>query len=97
MRIKHWQGYGQVTAEKVYSTNVGGENVIVIKVSGNHEWGLHRDDRYDVARWLLSKFVKEFRSGEKNYMDITQMILEDSFEKSESGYTEVCTYHIKYR
>ena len=52
MNIKHWQGYGIVTATKIKDANCD----LHIKVKGNHEWGLVRNDEYDIFRWLVSKF-----------------------------------------
>ena len=72
MRIKHWQGYGLLNAEKVSdNTYKTGEyvrttegiyhapRVIQIRVTGDHEWGLDRHyDKYDCYNWLLKRFVK---------------------------------------
>ena len=55
MKLKHWQGYGSVNAERVEKTPTS----IVIKVQGAHEYGLVRDDIYDAKKWLLDRFLKE--------------------------------------
>jgi len=66
MKIKHWQGYGSVTAKKVASF----AEQLVIMVYGNHEWGLDRsDDYYDVFNWLVRKFDKKHKS----YTDINRI------------------------
>lgn len=44
MKIKHFAGYGSVNAVKLSKKNItdtfGNEKVeLVVKVSGNHEWG----------------------------------------------------------
>lgn len=58
MKIKHWQGYGSVTAKKVSKVTKNGVTTLVVKVTGNHEWGLVRDDIYDLKRWLIDRFDK---------------------------------------
>ena len=54
MKIKHWQGYGTVDAKKLPANGAS----LRIKVSGNHEWGLRRDDEYDLYCWLVKRFDK---------------------------------------
>lgn len=97
MKIKHWQGYGLVEATKIEKTTKEGRTWITVKVKGNHEWGIHRDDVYDVSRWLLPKFSKEFKSGEKNYRNIEYLNLVDGYEKDEKGeYIDTCLYEIQF-
>jgi len=97
MRIKHWQGYGTVEATKLVKRTRDGKTFITIKVKGNHEWGIHRDDRYDVSRWLLPKFCKEFKTGEKDYRDIEYFALCDGWEKDENGNRiDTCLYEIQF-
>ena len=65
MKLKHWQGYGSVEVKKVSKTtfnNNWGEKKtkLVLSVKGNHEYGLVRDDIYDVKRWLFDRFEKNF-------------------------------------
>ena len=53
MRIKHYQGYGIINAEKIKSKHINGRNYIDIKVWGNHEYGLDRSEyKDDVFGWL---------------------------------------------
>lgn len=60
MRIRHWQGYGCVDAKRVSKHgNPDGTVSVEISVTGEHEYGLVRDDPYDVHRWLLSRFAKD--------------------------------------
>lgn len=54
MKIKHWQGYGTVSAQKIKDPSC----TLHIRVTGNHEWGLRRDDEYDLCNWLVKKFDK---------------------------------------
>lgn len=91
MKIKHYQGYGSVNAKKISRTV---ENSIVslhIKVTGNHEWGIHRDDTYDVANWLIKRFDKQF----DDYRSIISLRLEDGYDTDK--HEDTCDYFIKYR
>lgn len=93
MKIKHWQGYGTVEAKRLKTTNnkALGTKTVVIEVRGNHEWGLERFDKYDVHRWLR-RFFRDCES----YADISDMKVQGRYEKTESGYVDVCDYIIEY-
>lgn len=107
MKIKHWQGYGILKAEKLSEKKLDilccglptGEKAtqIVIRVSGNHEYGLERNDEYDVYNWLLKKFKKNIPD---NYYDIKffKMSLYDCYIRNEKEHIdeEVCDYTITY-
>ena len=54
MKIKHWQGYGTVSAQKIKDKNC----TLHVRVVGNHEWWLRRDDLYDLYNWLVRRFDK---------------------------------------
>lgn len=54
MKIKHWQGYGTVSAQKIKDKNC----TLHVRVVGNHEWGLRRDDLFDLYNWLVRRFDK---------------------------------------
>ena len=54
MKIKHWQGYGTVSARKIKDKNC----TLHVRVVGNHEWGLRRDDLFDLYNWLVRRFDK---------------------------------------
>ena len=93
MKLKHWQGYGSVEVKKVSKTtfnNNWGEKKtkLVLSVKGNHEWGLVRDDIYDVKHWIFDRFEKNF-SG--NYYDIDMSIKDDYVDG-----VEVATYTFIY-
>ena len=60
MKIKHWQGYGTVSATKVPDKNC----TLHIRVVGNHECGLRRGDLYDLYNWLVKRFDKSVPEGE---------------------------------
>jgi len=64
MRIKHFMGYGSVNAkvvEKGLKTDVANgllRKYLKINVWGNHEYGLVREDKYDINNWLVKKVAK---------------------------------------
>lgn len=92
MKIKHWQGYGCVNAKKVDEFVTGyNTRVVMIKVEGNHEYGLHRDDIYDVFNWLMKKFAKDCKS----YSDIETMTIADGYNYNTN--TDTAMYTIEYR
>lgn len=92
MKIKHFAGYGSVQAKKVSKTTIGNRTKLVVEVKGNHEWGLVRDDIYDVRRWLFNKFEKNF-NGEDYEIS---MSIEDDYVKENNIDVEVATYTFEY-
>lgn len=95
MKIKHFAGYGSVNATKVSKRTVQGlpweqseMTELVVKVSGFHEWGLERDDTYDIYNWLVKRFDKTV----KDYTKISSIKMDSGYENGE----ETCTYTIKY-
>ena len=90
MRLKHWQGYGTVNARKL-SKGKAGDNCtrLVIEVTGNHEYGIVRNDVYDVHRWLVRRFTKDC----PDYRCIQTMhVTEDEIDGMDRA-----TYEIVYR
>ena len=97
MKIKHWQGYGTVDAKKINEQVSGDRALVEIKVTGNHEWGIERDDKYDVTNWLLKKLVKGFKNEIYDYRDIVYMSLEPGYEKDDKGQmVDTCIYSVIY-
>jgi len=97
MRIKHFAGYGSVEAKKVSKTTLTDEygekkTKLVVQVKGNHEWGLVRDDIYDVKRWLFDKFEKNFL-GKDN--EISMSVVDD-YVKENGVVVEVAVYIFVY-
>jgi len=93
MRIKHWQGYGTVSAVKVKDRSC----TLHIRVSGNHEWGLEREDMYDLYNWLVKRFDKSvpdylqwYRAAREKTDHIVRV--NDRYEKDK----EVCDYMFVY-
>lgn len=92
MKIKHFAGYGSVQAKKVSKATIGNRTKLVVEVKGNHEWGLVRDDIYDVRRWLFNKFEKNFKGEDYEI----SMSIEDDYVKENNIDVEVATYTFEY-
>lgn len=96
MKIKHFAGYGNVDAKKISTKRVGvhGELTnVVIRVVGNHEWGIYRTDKYDVVQWLGKRLIKDLEDDRC----ITSMTVTPSYEKGADGTdVDVCEYDITY-
>ena len=83
MKIKHWQGYGAVDARRLETrTNADGTRTLCVKVSGRHEYGLVRDDPYDLHRWLVRRFARDC----PGYRDITGVTVQEAGDGSEALY-----------
>ena len=97
MRVKHFAGYGSVEVKKVYKTPITNDygekkTKLVLRVKGNHEWGLVRDDIYDVRLWLFDKFEKNF-DGDDYDID---MEIDSDHIKEDGVDVEVATYTFVY-
>jgi GH18 family chitinase len=92
MKIKHFAGYGSVQAKKVSKTTIDNRTKLVVEVKGNHEWGLVRDDIYDVRRWLFNKFEKNFKGEDYEI----SMSIEYDYVKENNIDVEVATYTFEY-
>lgn len=88
-KIKHWQGYGVVDAKVLKKTN----DTLVIRVSGNHEYGLDCDkyDTYRVYEWLVKRF-----DPSKKESDIQSVDIDDRYERVGNIDQEVCDYTIHF-
>ena len=94
MRIKHFSGYGNVNAVKLkHETTIDGMKRVVIKVSGNHERGVYRNDTYDIFNWLVKRFCKDCLEYSKIYTMETYL----GYDIVNGNGTDTCTYVIKYR
>ena len=89
MKIKHWQGYGSVNAFKVKDNSCD----LHIKVVGNHEWGIERDDRYDAFNWLVKKFNKNIGDDDRIIKD---MRLVSGSEKKDGLDVDTCDYYFNF-
>ena len=90
MKIKHWQGYGTVNAVKIKDKNF----TLSVKVSGNHEWGLRRDDIYDLFGWLVKKFDPAWK--DKTYAEFAKLRPEVYIAHWDYEGTEYCEYKFRY-
>lgn len=62
MKLKHFAGYGTITATKVSKRkNKQGKTILQVKVIGNHECGLIRDDIYTLKTWLIDRFDRSIK------------------------------------
>lgn len=59
MEIKHFAGYGKVTAKKITDK----KHTLHIRVEGNHERGitLRKNDTTAMFDWLVQEFDKKLR------------------------------------
>lgn len=87
MKIKHWQGYGTVNAVKEGRLVHDGWVILNIKVTGDHEWGLVRDDEYDLINWLVKRFDKSFKGNHVLY----------GYESGVKDGVEYCRYQFEYK
>ena len=94
MKVKHWQGYGIIDAKKMVKQTVAGVTTLVVKVSGNHEWGLIREDVYDLVNWLVKRFDKSFSGSEYR---VHYEILDSGTDFKTDDGIEYCVYGFTYR
>lgn len=97
MKIKHFAGYGSVEVTKKLKTKVtdlwgNTKNKLVLQVKGNHEWGIVRNDVYDVRRWIFSRFEKNFNGPDYEI----QMSVDDRYVNDNGIDVEVATYTFIY-
>lgn len=92
MRVKHWQGYGSVNVKKMERKVDGSVVNLHLRVWGNHEWGIERNDTYDVVRWIGTRCDKRLTDDRQ----IVRMVLDDRYEKISGLTVEVCDYYITY-
>lgn len=96
MKIKHFSGYGLVTATKLSKTTItdmfGDKGTqLKVKVVGNHERGLERDDSYDLYNWLIKRFDKKVQ----DYHRISIYLRYTMKSYYENG-VECCEYEFIY-
>lgn len=91
MKIKHWQGYGTVSATKQKDKSC----TLHVRVVGNHEWGLVREDLYDLYNWLVKRFdksVPEYLTWRRT----ADVHIVDGYMVVNGLDTEVCDYYFRY-
>ena len=88
MKIKHFAGYGTVEAKRINDRKCK----LHIHVEGNHEWGLHREDEYDLFNWL----VKRFDKSQKDYIEWHKLYpIIDVVDGWNDG-VDTCDYYFQY-
>ena len=94
MRIKHWAGYGTVTARKI---NDGSK--LHVRVEGMHERGVAREtwDTSLLYKWLVNRFDKNV----PEYLEWirTSPLIDcttDFRMDPKQGYIEVVDYYFTY-
>lgn len=92
MKIKHWQGYGTVDAKKVSKTTAKGYTTLVIRVTGDHEWGLVCKDIYHLKRWLIDRFDKSAPEDDHTYL----WRFDCKFVEIDGKQVESCVYTFTY-
>lgn len=99
MRIKHFSGYGTVNAIKiekkvVNKTTLYVENLLKVKVTGNHERGLTRsfDDPYLIYNWI----VKRFERKPVDFLTVEYSVINNQYETIDGIETETAVYIIRY-
>lgn len=95
MKLKHWQGYGTVDARRVKDPRC----TLHVKVSGNHEWGIRRDDLYDLYNWLVRRFDRNVQCYELWIRDDPNVsIIEGEYTDPFTGTTtDTCDYYFNYQ
>ena len=91
MRVKHWQGYGSVNVfKKEREVRSDGTVRLHLQVRGNHEWGIERNDVYDVVRWIGIKCDKQLT----DYRQVCEMLTDNWWDSDK--HEDVCDYYITY-
>lgn len=88
MQIKHWQGYGKVEAKRIKDNSC----TLHVRVKGNHEWGLVRDDEYDLFNWLVKRFDKTIADAMEFHRKRPHIIYMTGYEDG----IETCDYMFVY-
>jgi len=97
MKIKHWQGYGAINAKKISDVRINDSmSKLTIQLSGNHEYGLVRDDKYDIFNWLLNK-GQRFATKIKDYRDILHINITEDILNIAGENIDCALYEITYR
>lgn len=87
-KIKHFAGYGTVKAGVIKD----GSCTLHVRVEGDHEWGLKRDDLYDLYNWLVKRFDKSVPDYESFYKRSPTVRFEWDFNSS----VEAGDYYFTY-
>lgn len=92
MRLKHWQGYGTVSALKIPDKSC----TLHVRVTGNHECGLVRKDIYDLYHWLVKRFdrsVPDYLEWNNRLLDILYV---EGTDITDGLDIDTCDYYFYY-
>lgn len=91
MKIKHYAGYGTVTASKVQELN---PFCLHIHVEGNHERGVYISDNYDLFNWLVKRFDKTVSDYHTWRLSLASIHITPSERTCDDGsIVETCDYY----
>ena len=94
MKIKHFAGYGCVNARKCKDSL---PSMLHIEVEGNHEWGLVREDDYDLFQWIVSRFDKRFPDYQSWHMRDPIIDIRPGWRTDPNlGVIDTCDYYFYY-
>lgn len=91
MKIKHWQGYGSVDAKRIPNKSY----TLHVRVTGNHEWGLRRDNLYDLYNWLVKRFDKSV-PDELTWSRSANVFINEGSTVINGIDTDTCDYYFIY-
>lgn len=92
MRIKHWAGYGCVDAKRIKNASC----TLHVRVHGDHECGLRRDDDYDLFNWLVRRFDKNVTTYAEWRMLNPKICIIEWTDEAELGVKDACDYYFTY-
>jgi hypothetical protein len=91
MKIKHWQGYGTVSATRIKDKSC----TLHVRVTGNHEWGLRRDNLSDLYNWLVRRFDKS-APDVYEFLRSANVFINEGFAVSNGLDVDTCDYYFTY-
>lgn len=89
MRIKHWAGYGCVNAQRIKNASC----TLHVRVQGDHERGLRRDDDYDLFYWLVKRFDKKVTDYAEWHKKNPKVYI---IEWTDKEFHDTCDYYFTY-
>ena len=92
MKIKHWQGYGTVSATRIKDKSC----TLHVRVVGNHEWGLVRRDTYDLFNWLVKRFDRSQADFLKWNNKLENVRFEEGSTVIDGLDVDTCDYYFTY-
>ena len=82
----------KVRKKKVTETCGNEKSELVGKVSGNHEWGLERNDAQDLYNWLIKRFDKSVGDFYDIYGGLSYSTTM-GYDKDKNGLDVECCYY----